>query len=90
MKKNLSILLLLLFGILYSLYLAFEGGIFLGLITALMTIGLSTTIYILYKRINYKLIVYIWVGIVTIAVIGFISIGVFQMIDFFRSPLKFI
>jgi hypothetical protein len=90
MKKSLSILFLLLFGILYSIYLAFEGGIFLGLITSLITIGLSATIYVLYKKFDYKIIVYIWIGIVTLAVVSFISIGIFQMIDLFRNPLKVI
>ncbi len=90
MKRKLSILLLFLFGILYSIYLSFEGGLFIGFIFILITIGITTTIYILDKKINYKIIVYIWIAIVTIAVLTFISVGIFQMIELFRNPLKFI
>jgi hypothetical protein len=88
MKKKLSILLLFLFGTLYSIYLSIEGGIFIGFILFLITIGFTSTIYILDKKIDYKIIIYIWIAIVTIAVVTFISIGIFQMIELFRNPLK--
>lgn len=90
MKKRLSVLLFLFFGILYSIYLSFEGGIFIGFILILITIGITATIYILDKKIDYKIIIYVWIAIVTIAVVTFISIGIFQAVEIFRNPLKFI
>ena len=90
MKKRLSILLLFLFGILYSIYLSFEGGVFIGFVFILITIGITATIYILDKKIDYKIIVYVWIAIVTITVVIFISINVFQMTNLFKNPLRFI
>jgi hypothetical protein len=90
MMKRLSILLLFFFGILYSIYLSLEGSFFIGFIFILITIGITSTIYMLDKRIDYRIIIYIWIAIVTIAVVTFISIGIFKMVEVFRNPLKFI
>lgn len=90
MKGKISILLLFLFGIIYSVYLSFEGGIFISVIFILITIGITATIYMLDKKIDYKIIIYIWIAIVTIAVVIFMSIGIFRMIEFFKNPVKFI
>jgi hypothetical protein len=90
MRKNLSILLLFLIGILYSLYLSTQGGLFIGLVFVMITIGISFTIYMLDKKTDYRIIVYVWIAIVTIVVVTFISIGVFRMAELFRNPLSFL
>jgi hypothetical protein len=83
-------LLLLLFGFVYSAYLAFEGGIFLSEVIALTTIGLATTIYVLSKKGNNKIIIYVWIAIVVLVVASYISIGVFNAAEVFKHPVKFI
>lgn len=90
MIKNISILLLFLAGTIYSLYLSLQGGIFIGFIFVLITIGLSSTFYILNKKIDYRIIIYIWIAIVMIAVVTFISIGIFRMAEIFKNPLRFV
>ena len=90
MRKNLSVLILFVIGILYSIYLLIQGGLFIGFVFILITIGISSTIYILDKKTDYRIIIYIWIAIVMIAVITFISTGIFRMIELFKNPLKFI
>ena len=90
MKGLLSILFLFLFGIAYSIYLSFQGSFFIGFIFILMTIGITSTFYMLDKKIDYRIIVYIWIAIVMISVLTFIFIGIFKMVEVFKNPLKFI
>jgi glucose uptake protein GlcU len=88
--KRISILLLLLFGFAYSVYLSSQGGFFLGLVVSLMAIGLATTIYILDNKGNNKIVIYVWLAIVIIVVGAYISTGVFHTAEIFRNPVKFI
>jgi len=90
MRKNLWILILFVIGILYSVYLLIQGGLFIGFVFILITIGITSTVYILDKKINYRIIIYIWIAIVMIAVVTFISTGIFRMVELFRNPLKFV
>lgn len=90
MKRGLALSFLFVFGILYSIYLSLYSGFFVGFIFILMTIGFTTTIYMLDKKIDYRIIIYIWVGIVMIAIVGFMIIGIFKLANLFKSPLKFI
>ncbi|OGI11963.1 hypothetical protein A3K64_00630 [Candidatus Micrarchaeota archaeon RBG_16_36_9] len=90
MRKNIGILLLLIAGISYSAYLSLEGGLFIGFVFTLITIGIASTLYMLEKSIDYRIIIYIWIAIVALVVVSFISIGVFRMAEIFRSPLKYI
>ena len=83
-------ILMLALGLLYSAYLAYEAGIFMGLVFSLITIGLTATIYILYNGMSSRLIVYIWVAIVMVVVSAYISTGVFSLGDMFRNPIKYI
>jgi hypothetical protein len=69
-KDDILILLLVIFGIIYSMYMSvFIGDFYVGFIFVLMTIGISATIYILRKSINYRIIFYIWIAIIVIAVV---------------------
>jgi hypothetical protein len=88
--RRASILLLMLFGLLYSAYLAYEGGIFMGFVISLITLGLASTIYILDRRVNSRIIVYIWVAIVVVVVVAYISTGVFETAKIFKNPVKYI
>lgn len=90
MIKRLNTLLLFLFSISYSVYLSFQGSFFIGFIFILISIGISSTIYLLDRKIDYRIIIYIWIAIVTIAVSTYISIGIFSLIEFFKNPLRFI
>jgi hypothetical protein len=88
--KKISLLALLLFGLAYSLYLSTQGGFFMGLVISLISIGLTTTFYILDRRGNNKIIVYVWLAIVIIVVGAYISVSVSNTAQVFRNPLKFI
>lgn len=70
MRGKLLILILAFFGITYSVYLAaFLEDFYVGMVFSLITIGLSSTIYILDKKINYRIIFYIWLAIILVAVV---------------------
>ena len=88
--KRINLLTLLLFGLAYSVYLSTQGGFFLGLVISLITIGLTTTFYILDGRGNNKIIVYVWLAIVIIVVGAYISTSVSNTAQIFRNPVKFI
>jgi hypothetical protein len=87
--KSLSLIALLAFGLLYSAYLAFEGSVFIGLVFSLISIGLTSTIYILDRRLNSRIIVYIWLAIIVVVVSAYISTGVFNLANVFRNPVKY-
>ena len=62
------ILLLVVFGVIYSFYLTFfVGDFYIGFVFVLITIGLSSTIYVLGRSISYKIILYIWIAIIVLA-----------------------
>lgn len=62
------ILLLVVFGFIYSFYLTFfVGDFYIGFVFVLITIGLSSTIYVLGRSISYKIILYIWIAIIVLA-----------------------
>jgi hypothetical protein len=88
--KSLSIFLLLIFGLCYSAYLAFAGSVFLGFVFSLISVGLTSTIYILDRRLNSRIIVYIWLAIIVVVVSAYISTGVFNLANVFRNPVKYV
>jgi hypothetical protein len=59
-------------------------------VISLITVGLATTLYILDKKGDNKIIIYVWIAIVTVVVMAFISTGVFQTAEIFRNPVKFV
>ena len=62
------ILLLVIFGVIYSFYLTFYvGDFYIGFVFILITIGLSSTIYVLGRSVSYKIILYIWIAIIVLA-----------------------
>jgi len=65
MKK--IFLILIAFGLLYSILITFYGGYFIGFVLALITIGFAITIYLLDKKFDYRIIFYIWIAIIAIA-----------------------
>ena len=72
MKKSIErlfILILVVFGLLYSFYLSFYLGAYTGFVFVLITIGFASTLYILDKKISYKIIFYIWIAIIVFAVL---------------------
>jgi biotin transporter BioY len=78
------------FCVLFSVFLAAAGGFFIGFVFMLITTGMTATIYILDKKMDYRLIIYIWVAIVTIVVMSYILIGVMKTAEIFRRPLKIV
>jgi len=78
MTKNLSIVVLLIFGILYSIYLSFYLGSHTGFIFILITIGLAGTIYLVDKKVDYKIILYVWIAIIVVAAIVLLIELIFQ------------
>jgi hypothetical protein len=70
LKEKLMLLILFVFGIVYSTYLAiYLENLYIGFIFSLITIGLTSTVYVLGKNISYKIIFYIWIAIMVIAVV---------------------
>ena len=63
------ILILIIFGLMFSFYLFLYSGAYTAFVFILITIGLSSTLYILDKKINYKIIFYIWIAIIVIAIL---------------------
>lgn len=88
--NSIKFVFLLLSGLVYSSYLALEAGIFMGLVFTLMTIGLTATLYILDRKMSYRIIVLIWLAIVIVVVSAYISTGVFSLGDMFRNPIRYV
>ena len=65
MKK--IFLILIGFGLLYSALIAFYGGYFVGFVIILLTVGFASTIYLIDKKTNYRIIFYVWIAIIVIA-----------------------
>jgi len=79
MIKKLFLLILIGFGLFYSVLISFYGGFYVGFIFILITIGFTSTIYLLDKKINYKLIFYIWIAIIVVAAITLLLQWVFNL-----------
>jgi len=90
MKNSFYIMCFFMFCVLFSVFLAAAGGFFIGFVFMLITTGMTATIYILDKKMDYRLIIYIWVAIVTIVVMSYILIGVMKTAEIFRRPLKIV
>jgi hypothetical protein len=84
MIKNLLILILICFGFFYSILIAFYGGFYISFVIILITIGLASTIYMLDKKFNYRIIVYIWVSIVVVAAITLFLQWVFNIANLLK------
>jgi hypothetical protein len=78
-KNNILILLLLLFGFLYSSYLFFYLGYYTSVVIALLTIGFASTIYVLDKSINRRIIFYVWIAIILVSIFILFLHWVFSM-----------
>jgi len=87
--RSLSLMVLLIFGLCYSAYLAFEGSVFIGLVFTLISIGITSTLYILDRKLSSRLIVYIWVAIIVVVISAYISSGVFNLANVFKNPVKY-
>jgi hypothetical protein len=84
-RTMILILLLAVFGIIYSLYLSvYIGDLYVGFIMVLITLGISSTIYILGKRVNYRIIFYIWIAIIVIAVVVLMFQWTYNFFEGFR------
>jgi hypothetical protein len=83
--EKLFVLILVGFGLFYSIYLSvFLGDYFVGFIFILITAGLSSTIYILDKKINYRIIFYIWLAIVVVALLLLLLKWSFEAFSMFK------
>ena len=84
-KDGILILLLAVFGIIYSVYLSFfVGDFYIGFIFILITVGISATFYVLRKSINYRIIFYIWIAIIVVAVVVLIFQWTSNFFESFR------
>jgi hypothetical protein len=81
MLKWILISVLLLFGISYSIILALYTDLFVGFVFVLITIGFAATIYLLDKKFSHRIIFYVWVAIITTAVLILILVKSFQMLS---------
>ncbi|MBN2202564.1 MAG: hypothetical protein JW700_00025 [Candidatus Aenigmarchaeota archaeon] len=82
--EKILIVCLLVFGLLYSAYVTiYTNDFYVGLVLALVTLGFSATIYILDKKINYRIIIYIWIAIVLIAIIALLLRLSFSAMEIF-------
>lgn len=88
--KNKSIVFLLLFGMAFSTFMAYQGGVFIGVVIALATIGFSTTLYGLMRSINNRIILLVWLAIIMIVIVMFITTSVFDTGNIFRDPVRYI
>jgi hypothetical protein len=88
--RRVSILLFILFGFVYSIYLALEGGFFTGFAIFTITLGLAATIYILDRKASSRIIIYVWIAIIVVIVVAYISTGVFETANIFKNPVKYI
>lgn len=79
MIKKLFLLILILFGIFYSFLISIYGGFYVGFVFILVTIGFASTIYLLDKKVNYRIIFYIWIAIVIIAAITLLLQWIFNI-----------
>ena len=80
MRGKILILFLLFFGTIYSVYLSlFLEDFYVGFVFFLITLGLTSTIYVIDKSISYKIIFYIWIAIIVLALV----ILMFQWTAFF-------
>lgn len=73
------ILVLTAFGFLYSIFISIYGGFYIGIVLALITIGFASTTYMLDKKINYKIIFYIWIAIIVVAVVTLFLNWIFNL-----------
>jgi asparagine N-glycosylation enzyme membrane subunit Stt3 len=82
---KLALSLLILFGFAYSVFISFYGGFYLGFVFILITIGFASTIYCIDKRINRRIIFYVWVAIMTTIVLTLIVELTFSMISMLKA-----
>ncbi|MFH0928793.1 MAG: hypothetical protein V1818_00355 [Candidatus Aenigmatarchaeota archaeon] len=83
--EKILILFLVVFGLLYSSYLAvFTEDYYIGFVFILITLGFSSTIYVLDKNINYRIIFYIWLAIVLVSSVVLLLQWVFSAFELFR------
>ena len=60
---------MLIFGIIYSTYLSFYTSIYTGFVLILITVGFAGTIYMIAKKVSYKIIFYVWMAIIVFSVL---------------------
>lgn len=70
---------LIAFGFFYSLFISFYSGFYIGFVLMLITIGFASTIYCVDKRIDRKIIFYVWVAIITASALTLLLDFVFSM-----------
>jgi hypothetical protein len=82
--KKLFLLVLIVFGIFYSVLISLYGGLYVGFVFILITIGFASTIYLLDKKFNYRIIFYIWIAIVVVAAITLFLQWVFNIANLLK------
>jgi len=82
--KKLFLLVLIIFGIFYSVLISLYGGFYVGFVFILLTIGFASTIYLLDKKFNYRIIFYIWIAIVVVAAITLFLQWVFNIANLLK------
>ncbi len=81
MLKDVLICILLFVGIIYSILLSFLVGLYISFILILITIGFASTIYLLDKKFDYKIIFYVWIAIIVTAISTLMVAKAFQMLN---------
>ena len=84
--KEKIILLMLIFGLAYSFYVtAYVGDLFIGFVLVLLTLGLSSTIYALDRKIDYRIIFYMWIAIIASVICALLFNWAFGLFGVFQN-----
>ncbi|MEM5778494.1 MAG: hypothetical protein QXD43_04215 [Candidatus Aenigmatarchaeota archaeon] len=84
MIKKILLIILIVFGLFYSFLISFYGGFYTGFIFVLITIGFASTIYLLDKKVSYRIVVYVWIAIIVIAAITLLLQWVFNIANLLK------
>lgn len=79
MIKKILLSILVVFGILYSAFISFYGGYYTGFVFILITVGFASTIYTLDKKVDYRIIFYVWIAIIVIATVTLLLQWIFNL-----------
>ena len=81
---KLALFVLIIFGFVYSIFISLFVGLYIGVVLILITIGFAATIYCIDKRIDRKIIFYVWIAIISFSVLILLVGFVFNMISMLK------
>lgn len=79
-----ALFVLITFGLVYSVLISLYVSPYVGVVLILITIGFAATIYCIDKRIDRRIIFYVWIAIISFSVLILVVEMVFNMINMLK------